>query len=130
MLMPVNAVFGNSIFDMRYSKCKTLDDPSMLTLEGKLYKTCNCCRTKARVGRRRRAATTTLLDLSDDDVEAGATNAVQSLIALGYDYDGVAAATAALSLSLSLSSSLSSSAAASTTSSDYFVDEPDPEPEP
>ena len=79
---------------------------------------------KASDRRRRRAATNTLLGLDADDVEASATNAFQSLIALGYDYDDVAAATAALSLSLS------SSAAASTTSSEYFVDEPDAEPEP
>ena len=56
---------------------------------------------------------------TDDDVVA--VNPVDSLIALGFNYNDMDAA---------LARSSSPAAAPSSSSAGYFVDEPDPEPEP
>lgn len=106
--MPVNAVFGNSIFDIRCSKCKKLYEPRMFTTTGKIYKTCNCCRMRASIRR-----------------QVAWEHYHNQMLPNADDNDDVDSATAAMALL-----SLSSYAAASTFSADYFVDEPDPEPEP
>ena len=107
IFMPGRAVFGNSIFDIRRSKCKRAKEPENFTTLGILSRTCNMCRFNAR-----------------ERTRAVQSIRVRAALAIHYDHehDDVAAAVALLSLS--------SSASASISSDDYFVDEPDPEPEP
>ena len=139
--MPVRATFHNTIFDIRCSKCKRTQDPIYFTQHGKVYKTCNECRDRARTRRglqlRNSLSPAFLAHLarphipmevrqipdSDTDDDVVAVNPVDSLIALGFNYTDTDMAAVLL---------LSSSAAAapSSSSSAYFVDEPDPEPEP
>ena len=103
-----------SIFDIRCSNCKKSGDPRMFTSEGKLDKTCNICRARARQRRRARVY---------DNLSPEFRAHLGSRQYYHDTDDDVDDANAALSLS-------SSAASVSTTSADYFVDEPDPEPEP
>ena len=125
--MPVPPTLHTSIFDIRCSKCKKLDDPGYCTQNGKVYKTCSECRDRAR---RRRAPRVRITQHDTDDV-LGA-NAALSLSSSSAadptsipmdDYDrAILAAFSALGIT--------ASASASDSSAEYFVDEPMPEPEP
>ena len=137
--MPEAVTFHNTIFDIRCSKCKRTQENHNFVLGGRLFKTCNHCRERARVRRMDPGFLATLghhsrenqlasggsirrIPDTDDDSESDVpVYAAAALDALGFNYidtDNV----------LLLSSS--SAAAATCSSSSYFVDEPEEEPEP
>ena len=139
ILMPEWCTFHNTIFDIKCSKCKKTQENHYFVQRGKVYKTCNECRGRDQTRRgiqfRNNLSpmfSAHLARYNDSDDESAvndvllpsssAANPVDSLIALGFNYNDMQAA-------LSMSSS-SAAAAVSSSSADYFVDEPDPEPEP
>ena len=131
--MPMITSFNGIILAQRCSKCKRTQENENFVLGGRVFKTCNTCRERARVRRFPPDFWTTLgqhsrerqlanggeirrIPDTDDDSESEAP--VNGLV---FNYNEI---DNALLLS-------SSSAAAATCSSDtYFVQEPDPEPEP
>ena len=133
--MPVLATFHNTTFDIRCSKCKRTQENQNFVDGGRLFKTCNNCRERARwrrvdpdfIASLRRSPSVVgirrIPDTDDSDNEPS-INPRASLHALGFDYDYTA-----IDNVLSLSSS-AAAAASSSSSAGYFVAEPDPEPEP
>jgi hypothetical protein len=138
--MPEYATFHNTIFDIRCSKCKRTQENQFFVQNGRVYKTCNTCRARARVVR---MDPETLARLSfsssamgparhipDSDSESEpSVNPRAALYALGFGArrapSGFSYIDTANALRLS-----SAAAAASSSSAEYFVEEPDPEPEP
>ena len=118
--MPVLATFHNTTFDIRCSKCKRTQENQNFVDGGRLFKTCNNCRERARWRRldpefvaslRRSPSVVVIRRIPDTDDSEDS-----------YDYT-------AIDNVLSLSSS-AAAAASSSSSAGYFVAEPDPEPEP
>ena len=115
--MPVYATFHNTTFDIKCSKCKRTQENHNFVDGGRVFKTCNHCRERARWRRLdpeflatlSRPAVVVTRRIPDSDSEAS------------YDFTDIDNV-------LRLSSS--TAAASSSSSAGYFVDEPDPEPEP
>ena len=133
ILMPEAVTFHNTIFDIRCSKCKRTQENHNFVTGGRVFKTCNTCRERARVRRfppdfwtslgqhsreRQLANGGEIRRIPDTDDDSESEAPVNGLVFNYNDIDNV----------LLLSSS---SAAAATCSSDtYFVQEPEEEPEP
>jgi hypothetical protein len=110
----------------RCSKCRRTQDLIYFIQYGRVYKTCNECRDRAR-RRRQPRVRITYSDSDDETFIANAPLALSSSSAADVpDINDVAVLIAAFD-ALTLSSS---AAASSSSSANYFVDEPDPEPEP
>ena len=146
--MPEWCTFHNTIFDIRCSKCKRTQENQFFVQRGKVYKTCNSCRDRARVGRLdsdfvasvRSPGSSVVLVRRVADVGGpgstamGATRHIPDSDTESEPSNNPHAALVALGFSCADTDNvllLSSAAAASSSSSaGYFVEEPDPEPEP
>ena len=130
--MPEYATFHNTIFDIRCSKCKRTQENQFFVQRGRVFKTCNACRDRSRVGRLDPDFVASVggpgstvmgatRHIPDSDTESEPSiNPHAALVALGFSY---ADTNNVLLLS-------SAAAASSSSSADYFVEEPYPEPEP
>ena len=134
MLMPVYATFHNTMFDIRCSKCKRTQENQFFVQNGRVYKTCNSCRDRARVVRMdpetlaRLSFSSSVMGptrhIPDSDSESEPSiNPHASLVALGFSY-------ADYNVNAALLASSAAAAAVSSSSSSAYVEEPDPEPEP
>ena len=105
--MPEYATFHNTIFDRKCSKCKKTQENQYFVQNGKLYKTCNFCRDKAKTRRVDRFRNNLTTVFSSGAYHAGLYNDMQAGLSM-----------------------YSSAAAVPSSSADYFVEEPEMEPDP
>ena len=156
MLMPEWCTLHNTVFDIKCSKCKRTKENQFFVQRGKVYRTCNVCRDRARVGRldsdfvasvRSPGSSVVLIRRVADvggpgSTAVGATRHIpdsdteseSSSNPRAAPFNSRAALTA-LGFGYTdtddvLLLSSSAAAASSSSSAGYFVDEPDPEPEP
>ena len=158
MLMPEWCTFHNTVFDIKCSKCKRTKENQFFVQRGKVYRTCNSCRDRARVGRldsdfvasaRSPGSSVVLVrrvadvggpgstamgatrHIPDSDTESEpSSNPRAALTALGFGFRSAPSGFSYTDTDDVLLLSSSAAAASSSSSAGYFVDEPDPEPEP